>query len=135
MAKEVLARDAAEAELQRFFDEMDLVFNLDAMDAEDQAGIKGLKEVCIRSLQIGRLTIDDKGQPVFTPKGQDAKPIVFREPTGADLMSMDMQKRNHSVAKSYAVMASQTRENITRFSKMGTSDLKVCQAISMLFLA
>jgi hypothetical protein len=67
-------------------------------------------------------------------KQGDGDPITFYEPTGASLMAMDRKKKAEDIGKLYATMADMTKQPIKRFAGMKYRDLKVCIAITSLFL-
>ncbi len=128
--------EMAEQEFERFVDSMDLELESSEMDAEDKGEFGKHKGNMIKAIQDGRLTINDQGEPEYTPKrGDDHTPITFHEPTGACLMAMDSRKEGQNVAKMYATMASMSKQNSKRFSNMKNVDLKVCLSIVTLFLA
>jgi hypothetical protein len=102
------------------------------MDAEDLKSFDEAKRRIIKAICSGRLVVDEKGQPVFTPTSGD--PITFHEWTGASLMAMDQKKKDQAIGKVYAAMADMTKQPAVRFAKMLGRDLKVCQAITGLFL-
>jgi len=131
----VLGTSVAEGEFQRFAESMDLDLDTKRMSAQELGEFEGLKRHVIRAMEQGRLVIDDKGQPVYTPKLGDTKPITFYEPDGAVLMSADKKKAGENVAKTYAAMGAMTKTSAQRFSDMKGRDLKVCQALYLLFLA
>jgi hypothetical protein len=131
----VIATSVAEAEFERFAESMDLDLDVSRMDAKELDEFKGLKRVVVRAMEHGRLVIDDKGQPIYTPQLGDSKPITFHEPDGAVLLSGDKKKAGENVAKTYAQMAAMTKTSAERFANMKGRDLKVCQALYLLFLA
>lgn len=131
-----IASEVAEQEFNRFVDAMDLDVDPDGMDEEDLKGFETQKQRVIEAIKQGILVINDDGEPVFTPqRTQDIESITFYEPTGASLMAMDRRKKNEDMAKMYALMGSITKVHANTFAKMKMSDLKVCQAITILFLA
>ncbi len=131
----LVAREVAEQDFNRFADSMDLDIDPVDMDAEDKKGFEQQKDRIISAIQSGSLVINDIGEPVFTPKRtKDADAITFYEPTGASLMAMDRKKKTEDVGKLYASMGEITRTHASTFSKMKMSDLKVCIAITTLFL-
>lgn len=133
--KNNIALEVAEAEFTRFGDLMDLDLDPLDMDEEDKKGFEQQKKRVISAIQNGSLIINDNGEPVFTPQGEkDLNPLTFSEPTGASLMAMDRKKRTEDVAKLYASMADMTGSSSGIFSKMKMRDLKVCMAITTLFL-
>ena len=128
-----VAHEVAEAELAKFFDLMDLDFDTSKMDEEDQGEFKVHTDRLITAIQEGSLIIDDKGQPCFTPTG-DGNTITFHEPTGASLMAMDQKRGDRNVTKMFAFMADMTRTHESLFAKMAYRDLRVCLAITTLFM-
>lgn len=133
--KVVVAKEVAEAEFERFADIMDLDIDPAGMDEEDKTGLEQNKKRIISAIQKGALVVNDKGEPVFTPqRTQGLEDITFHEPTGASLMAMDRKKKNHDISKMFATMADMTGGHSNSFSKMKMSDLKVCLAVTTLFL-
>lgn len=129
-----VAREVAETEFDRFVEAMDLDTDESKMDSDDRKSFGELRERIVRAIEQGHLAIDDKGQPVYTPRAGRTEPITFREPTGASFMAMDTKKKDQNVAKMYAVMADITGSDAKRFAQMSGRDLKICQAIVTLFL-
>jgi hypothetical protein len=132
MPAPVVAQEVAEAELDRFLDSMDLDGDTSRMDVDERKAFADLRDTLVRAIQRGTLAIDDKGQPVFTPRSGSA--ITFYEPTGATFMSMDAKKSGHEIAKMYAIMADMTRQSEKAFALMPQRDLKICRSIATLFL-
>jgi hypothetical protein len=130
-----IAPSVAESEFARFAESMDLDLDTARMDAKELDEFKGLKRVVVRAMELGRLVIDEKGQPVYSPQLGETKPITFYEPDGAVLMSADKKKAGESVAKLYTAMGAMTKTSAERFASMKARDLKVCQALYLLFLA
>jgi hypothetical protein len=130
-----IAKEVAEQEFNRFVECMDLDVEPADMDEDDRKGFDMQKRRIISAIEAGALTINDQGEPTYTPqRTKDAEPITFYEPTGASLMAMDRRKKNEDVGKMYAIMGDITKTHANTFSKMKMADLKVCQAITTLFL-
>ncbi len=130
-----IAKEVAEQEFNRFVDSMDLDVDPADMDEDDRKGFTQQKDRVIAAIQSGALVIKDSGEPVFTPqRTNDADAITFHEPTGASLMAMDRKKKTEDIGKLYAAMGDITKTHANVFSKMKMADLKVCMAITTLFL-
>ena len=130
-----VAKEVAEQEFNRFVDSMDLDVDPADMDEDDRKGFTQQKDRVIAAIQSGALVIKDSGEPVFTPqRTNDADAITFHEPTGASLMAMDRKKKTEDIGKLYAAMGDITKTHANVFSKMKMADLKVCMAITTLFL-
>jgi hypothetical protein len=124
------AQEVADAEFNRFTEEMDLDVEVDLMDAEDLTAFLKQKRRFIAAIMDGSLVINDNGEAVYTPrKSGDIEPLTFHERTGASTMAMDGKKKGHDVAKTYAVMADLTKTHSSTFAKMKGIDIKVCEAI------
>jgi hypothetical protein len=132
---EKLALEVAEAEFDRFVDCMDLDVDTSGMGEEDRESYGEQRDKIVSAIRGGSLVINDNGEPVFTPqRSKDQEPITFYEPTGASLMAMDRRKKSEDIAKMYAAMADMTKTTAKTFSGMKMGDLKVCLAITTLFL-
>lgn len=134
MAELKVATEVAEAEFERFAEAMDLDTNVERMDDDDKAAFGNQKRRVVRAIEDGHLVVDDKGQPIFTPQLGDTTPITFYEPTGASLMSMDKRKANENFAKVFGTLADMTKTSAARFAALKGRDIKVCQALYLLFL-
>lgn len=130
-----IAKEVAEQEFNRFVDAMDLDVDPADMDEDDKKGFNQQKDRIIAGIQSGALVIKDTGEPVFTPqRTNDAEAITFYEPTGASLMAMDRKKKTEDIGKLYAAMGDITKTHASTFSRMKMADLKICMAITTLFL-
>lgn len=130
-----IAKEVAEQEFERFADAMDLDVDTSTMDDDDRKGFEQQKGRIVSAICSGSLVINDNGEPVFTPqRSKDAGPITFQEPDGAALMAMDRKKKSEDIGKLYATMGAMTGTNAKTFSGMKMADLKVCMAITTLFL-
>lgn len=133
--KDRVSKDVAEQEFDRFVEVMDLDIDPADMDEDDKKGYQQQRERVVSAIQSGALVINDNGEPVFTPqRTKDIEPLTFHEPTGASLMAMDRRKKSEDVGKMYALMGEITKTHASNFAKMKMGDLKVCQAVTTLFL-
>lgn len=132
-----VAREVAEAEFDRFCQAMDLDVSQEKMDLESLSGFKQQKEKVVTAIENGSLIINDAGEPVFMPqRTKDWKdPIHFTEPTGATYMEMDRKKKDQDVSKLFAIMSSMTGVYSGQLAKLKGTDIKLCQALTALFLA
>lgn len=139
MAKktDVIDKETAGVEFDRFTEMMDLDLDESLMDDEDLTAFKKQKNRIITGIQRGALIINDKGEAVYTPQNEKSKykePITFHERTGASLMAMDGTKKNYDVKKTYSVMADMTRLHPGTFAGLVGTDVKVCEAIFALLM-
>ena len=135
---EVVPLEVAESEFERFGDTHDLDFNCDAWQNEEKvSGFLENKEKIVKAIMNGSLVVSEEGLPVFTPRKSGAtSSLTFNEPTGATWQSMDKAGKNTGeVAKLMTIMAQLTRTDVSTFSNMKNTDLKVCMAVTALFLA
>ena len=130
----IVAADVAESEFVRFVDSMDLDINTDGMDDDEKKDLSLHKGRFISAIINGSLVINDEGEPVFTPQRGEHDALTFHEPTGAALMAMDRKKQSEEIGKMYVVAAAMTKTHSKTFSNMKIADLKVCMAITTIFL-
>lgn len=129
-----IAREVAEAEFDRFIEANDILVD-DSMEKEDRDAFNEQKARIVRAIEVGAMVVNEAGEPVYTPqRTKDAEALTFHEPTGASLMAMDRKKKNEDVGKLYATMGDMTRTDAKTFSNMKMADLKVCMAVTTLFL-
>ena len=136
MLKEKIAEEVAEQEFERFAFAMDLDTNIEKMGEEAAGGFTALRRVVTRAMQRGSVVIDESGQAVFTPQyDKDTTPLTFYVSDGSVLTSMDKKKDSEHVMKKFMAMGVMTKTSAGRFSTMDVRDLKICQALYLLFLA
>lgn len=127
----------AEMEFDRFASAMDLDLDIKAMDEEDLMSFKRQKSKIIRAVMQGGLVFNDNAEAVYTPSNprtihQD--PITFHERSGASLIAMDGKKKNHDVAKTYAVLGDMCKVPPKVFAGMVGKDVKLCEALFSLLM-
>ena len=130
-------QETAELEFERFLEAMDIDADTKAMSEEDRAGFEGQKQTIVMAIRKGRLHVNENGEPVFTPSTVDIDggTLTFYEPSGASYMAMDTKKKGQDVGKMFAMMSDMTKQPAKVFANMKQRDLKVCQAVAVLFLA
>lgn len=128
-----MAPEVLDAEFMRFIAAMDIDIDPKGLDDDDKKSLEACKRVVIRALESGKLVVNEAGEPVFTPAS--GAPITFAEPTGAVFMARDKKKEGHDVAKMFATMAELTHQQPGVFATMPGREVKVCLAITQLFLA
>lgn len=128
--------ETAELEFYRFTDSMELDVDEKFMDEDDIKSFSKQKRRIVDAICDGSLIINDTGEPVYTPKKSDigVDSLTFHERTGASILSMDGKKKNHDVAKTYAIMAEITKTHPKIFAKMVGVDIKLCEAIFALLM-
>lgn len=131
-----IAVEVADQDFYRFIEAMDIDADLDKMTLEDRESFEQQKSKVVRAICNGSLVVNDKGEPVFTPlRSENQEPITFYEPSGASYMAMDRRKKNQDVGKLFTTMGDITKTSSARFANMKNADVKVCMAITTLFLA
>jgi len=136
MSEPKVCLEVAEVEFKRFVESMALDCNESSMNEEESSDFNDQKQKLLKAIIKGSLVVNENGEPIYTPqRTADAKPITFYEPTGASLMAMDRKKKSEDVAKLFATMGDITKTNAKTFANMKNADLKICMAITTLFLA
>ncbi len=132
-----ISADFADQEFDRFVDAMDLDLDTNDMDSEDVTAFSRQKRKIIRAVRAGDLVFNDNGEAVYTPvnpRTAHREAITFHERSGASLMAMDGKKKNHDVAKTYAVLGDMCKVHPNVFAGMVGQDVKVCEALFALLM-
>lgn len=132
-----IAPEVAEAEFDRFVEEMDLDLDTSHMDAEDLTAFNKQKRRITTAIERGALVINENGEAVYKPQNSKSnyqEAITFHERTGASLMAMDSKKKGHDAAKTYAIMADMTKLHPGTFAGLMGTDVKTCEAIFSLLM-
>jgi hypothetical protein len=132
--------DAATAELEfeRFVECMDLDVNEKTMTDEDRVDFQSLKDLFVKNVKSGKITVNDDGEPTVhfqKTENLSVERVTFFEPDGAAFLALDKGKKNADNAKQFMMMGEITKQDPSLFSKMKNRDLKVCKVIMTLFLA
>ena len=134
---EVATEEVAQAEFDRFVEEMDLLLDTAKMDEEDLTAFNKQKDKLVVAIGRGALAINDNGEAVYTPQNERSKhkeAITFHERTGASLMAMDGKKKGHDVKKMYAVLGDMCKEHPSVFAGLVGTDVKICEALFALLM-
>lgn len=134
---QVVDKETAKNEFDRFVDCMDLDIDTADMDAEDLTAFNKTKSRLLRSTQRGSLVFNEDGEAVYTPthlKSKYKEAITFHERTGASLMAMDGKRKNEDVKKTYAVLADMCKVHPNVFAGLVGTDVKVCESIFALLM-
>ncbi len=129
--------EVAEKEFERFAEAMDLDLDPSLMDNEDLTAFNKQKRRLIRAIEKGSLVFNEAGEAEYTPVNDRSKhkeTLIFRERSGASLMAMDSKKKNHDVAKSYAVLADMCGVPQNVFAGLVGVDVKICEALFALLM-
>ena len=130
----VVDREVAEKEFDRFLDEMDLSDDVSGFDDEEASSFSDQKEKILKAICRGQVTIGDDGRPTFIPRrGKDKNPITFNEPSGATISAM-AAKSSNQVLGMYKALADMTETSSGLFSRMKSNDVKICLALANVFL-
>jgi len=135
-AQQKVATEVAEAEFDRFLEAMDLAAKCDAkgLDPDDLKSFAETQRVVIEAIEQGHLVIDEDGCPVYTPKA-GGSPLRFHEPTMEDLIVMDQVKKGRDVEKQAKLLAQLTSVDGPVIRKLKQRDIRVLNALLVLFLA
>lgn len=131
-----VSQEVAEEEFGRWAEAWDIDTETGAMADDDREVFKDMAARLRRKIRHGDLAIDEEGNPRFQPKfsGPDAPELTFRIPTGADRLGWDKYKERENVHRIFSSLATMTGQTSAHFSKMDGRDLKVAEAIALLYL-
>lgn len=128
-----IAAEVAETEFDRWADAMDI--DHESLAGEDLESFNMQKSKIVKAIVRGSLVISDNDEAVYTPqRSGEVEPITFHERTGASLMAADRVKRDHNVAKMYAILGDMTNQHPSTFAKLKGVDIKVCEALFALLM-
>jgi hypothetical protein len=130
--KNVIDEQTAIVEFERFLEEFELDFDVEKMDEDDLKGFTEQKSKFVKAVMRGRLKLNDDNNAVY--KTTDGLELTFHEPTGAAFSSTDAAKVRENIKKKNILLGSITKTAPQTFAKMKQRDLKICDAILMLFL-
>lgn len=135
MTEHKIDKATAESEFERFAEVMDIDTDTGEMDDESREGFQQQKSRMIRAMQRGNLIINESGEAVFNPAhSENPNTVTFKMPTGAALVAMDRKKKTEDMGKMYAAMGEICGVPAKTFAMMAMPDLKVCLAVTSLFL-
>ena len=130
--------ETAVSEFDRFAAAWRLDSDVDSMEEEDRQSFEGQKRKLVAELMAGRLSVTDTGELDYVaarPNIDSAATIHFNFPTGAAMVAWDKFKDRQNMGKMNAWLGSVTKQPPVVFATMDGADLKVCQAVAVLFLA
>ncbi len=133
MAKDVIARDAAEEEVSRIVDFWEV-------DPEGD-GWETSKKRLIFAIQKGRIVLDEEKRcitlrlvsPIEKENGETYEELHFHEPSADDLEVMDKHKENALMAKTIHLASKMTRLPLGIIKRMASRDVSTMGAIASLF--
>lgn len=139
MSEEVVNRETAESDFDRFAEAWCLDTDTASMKDEDADSFKGLKRKLINAIAGGRLAVaEDGGVLIYQlqfPQTGGLTELEMRVPPGAALVAFDKLKERQAIGKLNAYMGSMCEQNPAIFSQMDGRDLKIVQAVATIFLA
>lgn len=130
--KEVkVTAEVAETDFERFCETNGIEVDVDSLNEEDLASYNKQKSYIVKAIMKGNLVIDEDDRAVFDyGKGT----LVFEEPDGDAFTAMDRAKKNEDMKALNLSMAAITGEDAKLFTRMKMRHVKVCMAITSLFL-
>ena len=103
MRQQVVDRETAQNDFNRFVEAMDLRLDRETMDKNDRRDIDDDIDVIIWEIMYGILSVNDEGAIVLHSKKYD-KDITFHEPSPAHMAAMDRQKEHQKMAQMYSLI-------------------------------
>lgn len=131
-----VCNDKAEAEFARFTTALRAKVNTSRMSDQQRRDFENNREVVLDALKDGSLTVDDAGQPSYTPSCTYPNgPIVFRKPTGKTLIAANgLSSETEGIAMSFKMLAQITQQNRADLETLELSDLAVPLAMLAILL-
>ncbi len=130
-----VGEDVAEREFQRFTTALRAKPVLERMNRDQLRDYENNKTTVLDGFRDGSLVVDNKGQPVYTPRCDFNGKLVFKKPTGATLMAADGLSDDEGVKKTFRMLAQLTGHNEPELQTLDMADLRVPLAIVAVLLA
>jgi len=126
-----IVKEVAEQDFLRFCEAQRIDTGFEDFTEEDKDAFDGHKRKIVKAIQRGQIVVNDQNQAVFTANNLE---LVFKQPKGSSLIAMDRAKKGQDMGAMYNVMGDIVGQHPSVFSKMDAVDVKVCLAVTALFL-
>lgn len=139
MSEEIVNRETAEADFDRFAEAWCLDTDIGSMEEEDRDSFVALKRRLVSTIIAGKLAVAGDGEELaYTlrfPKTDGITVLTCNVPPGSALVALDRHKDRQNMTKLNTYLAAMCKTNPAVFVQMDGRDLKVIQAIATIFLA
>jgi len=139
MSEEVVNRETAESDFERFATAWCLDTDTASMPEEDSDTFADLKRKIVSVISGGYLAVSDDGEQLCYqlrfPTTEGLTELMMRVPPGSAQVAFDKLKDRQKIGKLNAYMAAMCKTNPAVFSRMDGRDLKIVQAVATIFLA
>lgn len=128
--------ETAMVEFKRFADLMDLDLDPEGMTEDDRKGFEIQKRIMLDAIEEGHVTVNDDGEPTIhlkKPTPQLSR-VTLHEPSGEAFLARDRAKKDHDQSKLYHMLQVMADIQPGSLAKVKQRDLKVIQAVGLLFL-
>lgn len=122
-----ISREIAEQDFDRFCEKNRIDNDVDDFSEEDQKAFDEHKKRIVKAIMKGEMVINDASEAEFCG-------VKFKTPKGRVLLAMDRSKKGQDMKAQFEVMADICEVPAATFSKMDSVDVKVCMAVTALFL-
>lgn len=137
---ETMSAELAEQEIARWAEDNDIDIVGAGFSDTDKLSLTMTKERLVKSMQRGFLSINDKGNFVYTvsqksPAGFAGTSVEIVPPNGRAYMGIDNYKTQQMNHKIVAICSAMTGKDIGWFSNLYNTDYKVFTGIAQLFMS
>lgn len=138
--KDKIDRETAELIFQQFCEDWDIDIDDSDMDDDSKVDFQKYKKTIIKKIMTGSLIYDESNESFsYTLKkplsdGTNGGYITIKRSSGASSIGMDKYKENETMHKTFAKMANMIDKPVQFISRMDDIDIKVLQAVFILFL-
>lgn len=135
-----MSAELAEKEIMQWAENNDIDMIGATFDDNDKLALKMTKERLVKAMTRGALTVNDKGNFVYTvsdksPDGWAGSVVEMSPPNGRAYMSIDNYKTSQLNHKIIAITSAITGKDIGWFSNLHNTDYKMFTGITQLFMS
>jgi len=135
--KNVIDKETAELEFERFCSAWEIDTDVADMDEEDRDSFNDQKRKIVKAICLGRLVFNENEELEYKlayPEKVDCNSVTLTRPDGAAFMSMDKYKEKEGTHKTFSVLAMSMQKNPSFLSRLDAIDIKPLMAVMNIFL-
>jgi len=139
MSVSKIDRETAEMEFDDWCESWEIDSETSDMKEDEKNDFNTQKNKIVKAIMKGRLIVNDEKNIEYyfahPELARNIQSVIIKRPNGQALMSMDKYAEKESVHKMYSIISGMTEKEVSFFGNIDGIDMKVFQAVAVLFLA